>query len=230
MKEPGPNQDVLVVVPAFNEESMIGGVVEELARQWPVLVVDDGSADATAERAAAAGAIVLRHCINRGQGAALQTALDWARRTRKALTVVTFDADGQHSMDDIGRLVQPIREGRADVVMGSRFLGASSGIPPVRKLLIRAAVLFTWAASGVRLTDAHNGLRALGPAAVKRIELRQDRMAHASELVDQIFRAGLRIEEAPVSIRYTSYSLTKGQRNRDALRALMDYVAGRILG
>lgn len=229
MADSASNPGVLVIVPAYNEAEVIRSVIERIRRNWSVLVIDDGSADATADEARAAGAIVLRHCVNRGQGAALQTGIEYARRAGYD-SVVTFDADGQHDADDIARLVAPIRAGRADVAMGSRFLGAASDIPAGRKILLRGAILFTWAMSGVRLTDAHNGLRAFGPRAMKEIELTQDGMAHASEVIDQILKAELRVEEVPVAVRYTSYSLGKGQRKRDALRTAMDYLLGRLFG
>lgn len=221
--------EVLVIIPAYNEESVIGEVVSSVCSRWNVLVVDDGSADETASRAARAGARVLRHCVNRGQGAALETGLTYARR-RGYEVVVTFDADGQHSADDISSLLEPIRSGRADVVLGSRFMGSVRDMPRFRRVVLKGAILFTWAAAGVRLTDAHNGLRALSRQAYGRVRLRLDRMAYASELIDQILSTRLRIEEVPVSVTYTGYSLRKGQRNRDAIKVLLEYLLGRLLG
>jgi hypothetical protein len=143
--------------------------------------------------------------------------------------VVTFDADGQHRAADVERLLQPLLAGRADVVLGSRFLGASLGVPWVRRWLLRAAVAFTRLVSGVRVTDVHNGLRAFNRDAASKLDFQLDRMAHASELFDQIRRCGLRYLEVPVSVDYTSYSLTKGQRSSAALRIVWDYLLGKIL-
>ena len=218
--------NVFVVVPAFNEAEAIGAVLAELrAGGATVVVVDDCSADRTAAVAREAGAIVLRHAVNRGQGAAIQTGIAYALR-RGAEIVVTFDADGQHDAGDLDALVAPIRAGRADVVLGSRFLG-SNEVPAARRLLLRMAILFTRVTSGLRLTDTHNGLRAFSRRAAATIDIKLDRMAHASELMDQIRRGGLRYAEVPVRVRYTPYARRKGQRGVHALRVAFDYFVGR---
>jgi glycosyltransferase involved in cell wall biosynthesis len=189
-------------------------------------VVDDGSADGTADRASAA-AIVVRHPVNLGQGAALQTGIDFALQ-QGAEVIVTFDADGQHRAADIERLVAALREARADFALGSRFLGQAIAISPARRLLLRAATLFTQLTTGLRLTDTHNGLRAMTRLGAQRIRLRQNRMAHASEILAQIAASGLPYVEVPVRIEYTAYSLAKGQRLGDALAILLDLFARRL--
>jgi glycosyltransferase involved in cell wall biosynthesis len=218
---------IFVVVPAYNEAEAIGGVLEELRRTAAtIVVVDDCSADATATIARAAGAIVLRHAVNRGQGAALQTGIRYAL-LRGAEIIVTFDSDGQHDAADLAALVAPIREGRAEVVLGSRFLEPRSAIPTARRLLLKLAVVFTRITSGLRVTDAHNGLRALSRRAAAVIDIRLDRMAHASELMDQIRQSGEPYAEVPVTVRYTPYTRRKGQRGVHALRVAFDYLFGR---
>lgn len=218
---------IWVVVPAYNEARVIGGVVEELvARGHRVAVVDDGSSDDTPGVARRAGAVVLRHAVNRGQGAALQTGIAYALR-RGAEHIVTFDSDGQHAAEDVDALVAPLLAGRADVVLGSRFMGSTQGMPGGRKAILALAVIFTRVASGARVTDTHNGLRAFTRAAAAKLDIRLDRMAHASEILDQVVRHGLRFEEVPVHVRYTEYSRRKGQSSLAALRILADYVLGR---
>ncbi len=218
---------IWVVVPAYNEARVIGGVVEELvALGHRVVVVDDGSSDDTPAAARRAGAAVLRHAVNRGQGAALQTGIAYALR-RGAEHLVTFDSDGQHSAQDVDALVAPLLAGRADVVLGSRFIGSSEGMPGARKAILALAVVFTRVASGAHVTDTHNGLRAFTRAAAGKLDIRLDRMAHASEILDQIVRHGLRFEEVPVHVKYTEYSRRKGQSSLAALRILADYVLGR---
>jgi len=225
----GQRAGVWIAIPAYNEEAVIGGVVREIALRWPnVVVVDDGSADGTGRAAAEAGAIVLTHPVNRGQGAALQTGITYGLR-RGAAVVVTFDADGQHDPDDIATLVAPILAGEAEITLGSRFLGGGERIPPGRKLLLKAAVVFTRVTSGMALTDTHNGLRAFSRRAAERIDLRLDRMAHASEIIDQIGRTGLTCLEIPVRIRYTEYSMAKGQRSANALNVAADYLVDKLL-
>ncbi len=219
-----------VVVPAYNESAVIGAVVGALVPlAASVVVVDDGSRDDTAERARDAGGVVIRHVVNRGQGAALQTGIDYCLR-RGADYVVTFDADGQHSAADLPSLLRPLQAGACDVVLGSRFLGTNDSVPAGRRLLLSAAVIWTRLTSGLRVTDTHNGLRAFTRRAASKIDLRLDRMAHASELLDQIARSRLRYQEVPVAIRYTAYARRKGQGPGAAFRILLDYLVGRLLG
>ena len=220
---------VCVVVPAYREAFAIAEVVEDLLRyQTWVVVVDDGSDDDTAELAAEAGARVVRHCVNRGQGAALQTGIDCAL-AGGADIVVTFDGDGQHAATDVAALLEPIAQGRVDVVLGSRRLGSAEGMPRVRALVLSLALRLTRATSGLAVTDTHNGLRAFSRAAAERLRIRCDGMAHASELLDQVGRLGLSWCEVPVHLRYTDYSRAKGQRLTDAWRVALDYLLGSLL-
>ena len=219
-----------VVIAAFDEEATIGGVLSELlAAGFPyVVVVDDGSSDRTRARARAGGAITLRHVINRGQGAALQTGIAYAVAAG-ADVIVTFDADGQHCADDVPYLVEPIASGRAAIALGSRFAGRSIGMPRGRRWLLHLGRWFTFLSSGVLLSDAHNGLRAFSREAAQGFEIRLDRMAHASELIDQVRRTGLAWVEVPVRVRYTAYSRAKGQRSWGAFRIALDYLLGKWL-
>jgi len=191
-----------------------------------VVVVDDGSTDQTATAAAAAGAIVVSHLINRGQGAALKTGIEYALSCG-AEAIVTFDSDGQHRIEDVDALLAPVLEGKYDVVLGSRFLGEGSCVPFGRKLTLKLGVLFTRLVSGIRVTDTHNGLRALSRTAAEKIQIRQDRMAHASEILDEIARLKLRYAEVPTRILYTEYSQTKGQKSSAALRIVWDFLVGK---
>jgi polyprenyl-phospho-N-acetylgalactosaminyl synthase len=219
---------IWVVIAAYNEGAVVGRVVAEVKRAgYPVVVVDDGSGDETAGIAVAAGAAVIRHLFNLGQGAALQTGIDYAL-AQAAKVVVTFDADGQHRPADISRLVAALGEEQADFALGSRFLGEAPNLPPLRRLLLKAATLFTRLTAGLSVTDTHNGLRAMTRRGAAAIRLRQNRMAHASELLDQIGASGLRYVERPVTIEYTAYSLTKGQSMRDAVLILMDLFARKL--
>ncbi len=218
---------IWVVIAAYNEARVIARVVGEVARRgYRVVVVDDGSADDTADRAAAAAAVV-RHPVNLGQGAALQTGIDYALQ-QGADVIVTFDADGQHRAADIERMVAALRAAPADFALGSRFLGDAIALSTARRLLLRAATVFTQLTTGLRLTDTHNGLRAMTRRGAESIRLRQNRMAHASEILAQIAASGLPYVEVPVRIEYTAYSLAKGQRLGDALAILLDLFARRL--
>jgi glycosyltransferase involved in cell wall biosynthesis len=193
-----------------------------------VVVVDDGSSDATLEAALGFPVWVLRHPINCGQGAALRTGIGFAVE-RGAAVVVTFDADGQHDAGEIPRMVAPIAEGRADAVLGSRFLGQLVGIPWTRRLVLLGGVLFTRIFSGVRVTDTHNGFRAFSRSAAEQIRFAQDRMAHASEIIDQLRVLQLKFCEVPVTIRYTEATLAKGQSSWNAIKIAGQLLLGRLL-
>ncbi len=219
--------NIWAVIPAYNEEKMIGGVVEGLKTAVPnIVVVDDCSLDGTRQVAESAGAIGLRHRINRGQGAALQTGMSYAL-LHGADIIIHFDADGQHRAEDIPSLVGPLQAGVCDVVLGSRFLriDTNATMPFSRKLFLKGAILFTTCFSGIRLTDTHNGLRAFSRAAAKRIHITENRMAHASEILHEIARCNLRVMEVPVTIRYTAYSLSNTHGSGDSsLRRTIDVV------
>jgi polyprenyl-phospho-N-acetylgalactosaminyl synthase len=219
---------VHVVIAAYNEGTVISRVVADVRRAgYPVVVVDDGSRDDTADIAAAAGAEVVRHPFNLGQGAALQTGIEHALAHR-ANFVVTFDADGQHRVSEIARLTDALVRERADFALGSRFLGQAPNLPPLRRLMLQAATLFTRLTTGLQVTDTHNGLRAMTRRGAAAIRLRQNRMAHASECLSLIGSSGLRYVERPVTIEYTAYSLAKGQNIRDSVLILLDLFARRL--
>ena len=210
-----------MVIAAYNEAAVIGEVARQVAAAgWSVVIVDDGSHDPTAAASRGAGVVVLRHAINLGQGAALQTGIDYALH-RGARHLVTFDADGQHDVDDIPALIAALDD--ADVALGSRFLGRVEGASARRRALLRLAVTTSNQMSGLQLTDAHCGLRAFRAEVAPRLRITQDRMAHASELLQHIKRARLRVVEVPVTVRYTEHSMRKGQSGFQALRILFDY-------
>jgi polyprenyl-phospho-N-acetylgalactosaminyl synthase len=225
-RRPNKRSDgVWIVVPAFNEAQAIASVLADLRRTgYQIGVVDDGSADATAELAMQAGATVVRHPVNLGQGAALQTGIKFAL-LRGANFIVTFDADGQHRVDEIATLLSALVLHRADFALGSRFLGRAANMPTSRRLLLQAAISFTRATPGLAITDAHNGLRAMTRRGAQTINLRQNRMANASEILDQIAASGLKYVEVPITIEYSSYSLGKGQRSSAAVDILIDLYA-----
>jgi glycosyltransferase involved in cell wall biosynthesis len=189
-----------------------------------VLLVDDGSTDATAATAEKAGAVVIRHPVNLGQGAALQTGIEFALH-EGAGVIVTFDADGQHCVADVDGLIGALAEHDADFALGSRVLGGAVNLPPARRLLLKAATWFTRMTSGLSVTDTHNGLRAMTQRGARAIRLRQNRMAHASEFLNQVSASGLKYVEVPVTIEYSAYSLAKGQKLGNSLSILVDLSA-----
>ncbi|MBU6389615.1 glycosyltransferase family 2 protein [Patescibacteria group bacterium] len=213
-----------IVIAAYNEENSIHSTLSSLPKKLDgincivPIVVDDGSTDRTGELAEEAGAQVLTHLINRGQGAALKTGFDYAVKYGYDL-VVTFDADGQHQSEDIPALIRPIVDGKVEVTLGSRFKGKKAiNMSYSRKIVLLIGVIFTRLISRISVTDTHNGLRAFSRKALQTIELMQDKMEHASEILDQISRHKLSFMEVPVTIKYSDYSLQKGQRSSQALK------------
>jgi len=218
-----------IVVPAYKEAARIRRALDELLPLYPnVVVVDDGSPDDSGAIARSCGVWVLRHPINRGQGAALQTGIDFAL-LRGATTIVTFDSDGQHDPANIPAMLAPLASGEADVTLGSRFLGRTVGMPFSRWVILKLAVLFTRVVSRIQVTDTHNGLRAFTRAAAQAVRIRQDRMAHASEILDEVRRLNLRYREVPVTIRYTAATLAKGQSSLNAARVAWQFLIGKVV-
>ncbi len=210
---------VFVVIPAYNEQGSIVSVIKGLRKGGynNIVVVDDCSTDNTLELIQKQNVHALHHEVNRGQGAALQTGIGFALK-EGADIIVTFDADGQHKVEEIKYLLKPIQEKKADAALGSRFLNSKSNVPFFKKLALKAGIYFTWLTSGIKLTDAHNGFRALSRSAAEKIEITQDRMEHASEIVEQIHKKKIRYIEVPVTILYTEYSKAKGQSPINAVK------------
>jgi len=206
------NDDTWLIIPLFNEATVVREVIADARTTFPNIVcVDDGSSDDSVAEALAGGAVVLRHPINLGQGAALQTGIEFAREQPGAAYFVTFDSDGQHQVSDALAMVQRLRDEPYDIIVGSRFLDGRTNAGALKKFVLRLAVLFERLSTGVHLTDAHNGLRAFNLTTARTLRIRQNRMAHASEIVAQIGNHKLRYAEQPVHIIYTDYSRSKGQ-------------------
>ena len=220
---PQSNADTWLVVPLYNEAAVVREVVQRTRETFPnVVCIDDGSRDNSVEEALAGGAIVVKHPINLGQGAALQTGLGFALAQPGAEYFVTFDSDGQHRVEDALAMVERLRTEPLDIVVGSRFLDDRTNAGALKKLVLRTAVLFERISTGVKLTDAHNGLRALNRTAASRIRITQNRMAHASEIVAQIGTQKLRYAEQPVQIIYSDYSRAKGQSMWNSVNILSE--------
>lgn len=210
-------------MPLYNEASVVRAVVAEALQTFPNIVcVDDGSSDDSATEAELGGAVVVRHPINLGQGAALRTGLDFALQDENAEYFVTFDSDGQHRVTDALSMVRRLDEEPLDIIVGSRFLDDRTEAGRLKKLVLKLAIQFERMSTGVRLTDAHNGLRALNRTAAVAIEIDQNRMAHASEIVAEIGRKKLRYAEQPVHVIYSDYSKSKGQSIWNSINILND--------
>lgn len=216
---------VCVVIPLFNEAEVIAAVVEDLRGSFGnIMCVDDGSSDGSAAIARSAGATVLQHPMNLGQGAALQTGFDYVVSQTDATHVVTFDADGQHRVNDAVEMAELALRKRISVIYGSRFLDKRTKPGLKKRAVLQVAALITRAFTGLRLTDAHNGLRVLSREALGKIRLEQNGMSHASEIVHQLAKSRLSWKEYPVEVLYTDYSKKKGQSLLNSINILIDLI------
>lgn len=207
----------------YNEATVVGDVIKGLLPDFPhVVCVDDGSSDGSQNVAREAGAVVVQHPVNLGQGAALQTGIEYALRDPSTTEIVTFDADGQHRVEDALAMVARIRSGEAEVVLGSRFLDDRTKVSKTKRLVLRVAAVQSRLSTGMALTDAHNGLRVFGAGTAAKIDLKQNRMAHASELIHQLAEIKPHWVEHPVEIIYTDYSKAKGQSLLNSVNIVAD--------
>lgn len=219
--------DTWLIVPLYNEATVVGDVIVNARKEFAkVVCVNDGSTDDSGKVAREAGAVVVDHPINLGQGAALQTGMSYALRDPAANYFVTFDSDGQHQVSDAIAMVERLRAGDVDVVLGSRFLGKPIEAGALKRVVLKLAVQFERISTGMKVTDTHNGLRALNRHACSSIRIQQNRMAHGSEFLREIANNKLRYEEYPVHILYTDYSRAKGQSIWNSVNILYDLIFG----
>jgi len=209
-------QQLVLILPALNEAEVLAGVlarlkagIKKLPLTTELVVVNDGSTDQTAVIAGKAGATVLTHLINRGLGAALGTGLAYAKK-QPADFAITFDSDGQHDPADIGKVLSPLFKNRADVVIGSRSLNRKSKMPFLRRVNNQAFNVLTWFFFGKTTTDSLSGFRGFNRRAIKSINLKTERMEVSNEFFAEIKRHRLRLEEVPIKVIYTPYSMRKG--------------------
>jgi glycosyltransferase involved in cell wall biosynthesis len=223
------DSDVGVVVRMYNEASRVGAVITELREHFGLVVaVDDGSSDGSGAVASAAGAVVVRHAQNLGGGAALETGFAYMRTRSDITWCVTFDADGQHRVEDALAMVRCAREERVDVVLASRFAGSSTNMPWTRRVVLRAATTFTRWTNHLDVSDTHNGLRVFRRDALLKFRVTHAGMAYASELMAAIRRHSLTWTEVPVTILYDDYSLAKGQSSLNAVNILFDLTIAKL--
>lgn len=204
---------VFIVIPAFNEEKVIQEVILEVQKTGykNIIVVDDGSSDETFKKAREiAEIIVLRHKINRGKGAATKTGIE-AAKLLGADIIITMDGDGQHDPEDIKNLIQPILDGKCEVVLGTR-LKNPEGMPWYKIIHNYIGNAITWYLFGLWVTDSQSGFRAYSRMAADKINTRADRYEYDSEVIREIYIYKLKYEEVPIKVRYTDYSMGKIQK------------------
>lgn len=226
-----PDEDVAIIIPAYNEGTAIAETINSIPKKFKhIICIDDGSKDDTAAQIQSTRAQLVRHPINMGQGAALQTGIDFALLSSEIKYFVTYDADGQHRIEDVETMLAYIRKHPVDIVLGSRFLGKAENISLVKKLILKLAIKFSNVSSGVKLTDTHNGLRVFNRTVAEGLKLQMADFAHASEIIDRIAEKQYSYKEVPVTIIYTDYSRSKGQSIINAVNIGFDVLIGRLVG
>lgn len=229
----GGHDDVWLVVPCFNEGTVIEDVLAVARDTFPnIVAVDDGSADGSAAAIHRSGAHLVRHPVNLGQGAAIQTGVEYARVQPGARYFVTFDADGQHQVKDVLTMVERLRTEPVDIVVGTRFgrpRSEGDQVPLLKRIVLRTVVMLSPRTRRLGLTDAHNGLRAFNRRVAEDLNLRMNGMSHASEFVTLMDVHGWRVAEQPVDILYTEYSMSKGQSLLNGINILSDGLVGKRL-
>lgn len=226
MRTPIISDDICFLIRAYNEATRIGDVIDSIiqAGYKKILVVNDGSKDNTEEIVRKyTNVIYLEHAQNRWGWAALETGFEFLRRNAEVLGikfVLTFDADGQHDVADMQKFIDKFEQNpELDVIFGSRFIiKTNSNVPFFRRITLWGGKWFTWAVSGIELTDSHNGFRMLRTSAVQAIVLTMDGMEYASELIEQVRLQKLKFSEVPVNIHYDEYTLGKWQKHGGVLR------------
>ncbi|NDK08382.1 DUF2304 family protein [Candidatus Gracilibacteria bacterium] len=222
--------EVLFLVRVYNEDKVLKDTIDSIfeAGYNNILVVNDGSTDESKEilESYKDKIILLNHLKNRGGGAALETGFEYIRRYGKTDYVCTFDADGQHSIKDLEKFIKILDKNKdIDVVLGSRFITkTNTNIGIVRKIILKLGILFTFFVSNIKLTDSHNGYRVFRTKIIKDIRLSIDDMTYASEMMDIIASEDLKFMEVPVDIKYTEYSLGKGQKSSNAINIALKFI------
>lgn len=211
-------KEIFFVIPAYNESKVIADVISKLNDKgfFNLIIIDDGSKDNTfniVNKIKSNGLVLLEHIINRGQGAALKTGIDYCLMKKNCKYIVTFDSDGQHRISDLINFIEPLERNICDIAIGSRFLKKESRdlVPLKKKILLRGALVITYILSRIWLSDTHNGYRVMNIKAAKKIKITMDGFEHASEIIDEIARKKIKYLEVPVFIDYTDYSKAKGQ-------------------
>lgn len=222
--------NIFVIIPVYNDQDMLRTVILSLlnTESYEIVVVDDGSKENPISQINDLPVHFLQHPVNLGQGSALQTGNEYAFRNG-ADYIVHFDADGQHSAEDIKSLIAPLLSKKYDICFGSRFLNKEENpLPFLRRIILHVARYLNFCFTGFLLTDAHNGMRAMTEFAAKKIVIRENRMAHASEILFLVKKHRLLFTEAAVHIHYSPYSKKKGQSSLNSIRIFFDLLLHKL--
>jgi len=220
-----------IIIPVYNEAKMVGRTIEEVLKNFPhVICINDGSTDESEFVLEQIAQIkTINHPINLGQGAAIQTGIDFALQDKKLEFFVTFDADGQHGINDVKNMIDSIQGSNTDIILGSRFLGSTQNMSALKKFILKLAIKFSNLTTGLTLTDTHNGLRVFNRKVAEKLNITMSDMAHASEITQRIADEKFVYKEMPVTITYTEYSVMKSHNpNLNAINILFDTLLHKV--
>jgi len=219
---------IFFVIPVYNEEKVIGGVIKKLQEEGfsNLILINDGSKDNSSKiilKNKTKDLILLEHIINRGQGAALKTGIDYCLKQENCKYIVTFDSDGQHRISDLVNFIKVLEKGKIEICLGSRFLKKESKdlVPFKKQIILKGALVITWILSNLWLSDTHNGYRVMTKSGAKKIDITMDGFEHASEIIDEIAKKKIKYKEVPVFIDYTNYSKVKGQKISNSIKIFL---------
>lgn len=222
-------KDVAVIIPVYNEAVVIADVMTVVLKTFPnVICVDDGSQDNSTEIIEQYGTTLITHAINLGAGAAIQTGIDYALQNHKIQYFITFDADGQHHVDDAVKMLTYLKNKKVDIVFGSRFLGVIENISLTKKLFLKMAKTFSRIDTGIDITDPHIGLRVFNRNFAENLKLTMPDYSHASELVSRVREGSYHYAEVPVTVTYSDYSKAKGQPMLNSVNIMFDLILHRF--
>jgi polyprenyl-phospho-N-acetylgalactosaminyl synthase len=209
----GKTKKTFIIVPAFNEASSIEKVISDLfcSGYTNIVVIDDGSSDKTSEIVKKLNVFLIRHPVNMGPGAAIKTGIDFALLLYADI-IVTFDADGQHLASDIYELIKPIILNKAEITLGNRFISRTSKVPVFKKIILKAGAVLMFLMYGIISSDSHNGLKAISRSAALKIDFKSNGWEYCSEIIEEIMLKKIKYQEVPVTVKYTDYSIKKGQK------------------
>ena len=219
------NNKVFILIPAYNEESTIGQVLDSLKVRFKnIIVVNDGSTDETQSIIEKKDVIIIRHTLNLGQGAAISSGMNYLKNKNTAEALITFDADGQHSVEDAVSFAKEIIKSDEEIIFGSRFIKNKANIPYLKRIILKAVTLITNLLTNTRLSDTHNGLKAIKVSCLNKISITIDGFAFESQIIQQINKKKIRYKEMPTNTIYTDYSKRKGQKLLNGLIILEDLI------
>jgi polyprenyl-phospho-N-acetylgalactosaminyl synthase len=222
-------ENTYIIIPVYNESGVIADVVKEVRKHFKnVVCINDGSADDSSNEINKAGATLVEHPINLGQGATIQTGVDFALQDQTAQYFVTFDGDGQHSIDDVIKMLDYLVDNDLDIVVGSRFSGTALNISPSKRALLRLAAVYSGRTTGLRLSDPYNGLRVFNRRFAENLKLTLADYSHPTEVAHRIAEGDYRYAEVPVTITYTDFSKADGQPMLNAVNISIDLLFHRI--